>query len=509
MKHIYTLSLVLLLSITLLSGCSEKPGADAQQVDRLPVISPDYSFITFPPNIAPLNFSINEKGNAFYVEIEGVAGKKLNVSSRKNIIQIPEKKWHELIAASAGNEINIKIWVKGEDGKWSAFQPIVNHVATDKIDPYLAYRLINAGYEMWYELGIYQRNLENFDESPILENKGMNNACMNCHSFCQNDPKKMSLHLRKNFGGTLILSNGKLRKVNSKTASTMSAGVYPSWHPSGKFIAYSVNIVEQRFASVKTNKIDVSDKASDIVLYNLDKDEITTAPQISTPNRENLPSWSPDGKWMYYISAPKSTDAYHETYDKYSLVRVSFDENTCTWGQPDTVLSASKCGFSISFPKISPDGHFLVFTASNYGYFSIHHTEADLYILDLQTLQYKKLNINSDQAESYHCWSSNGRWMVFSSRALDGLYARPFFCYVDNDGNMGKPFVMPQKDPMFYNTFLKNYNIPELIMGKVDVSPNEMRDAGRQDAKALKLDPSVDVDGLSGATWVESQKGKK
>ena len=75
---------------------------------------------------------------------------------------------------------------------------------------------------------------------------------------------------------------------------------------------------------------------------------------------------------------------------------------------------------------------------------------------------------NSDDVDSYHSWSSNGRWIVFSSRRIDGLYTRPYFAYIDADGKASKAFCLPQKDPeSFYRDLMKSYNIPEFISGKV------------------------------------------
>jgi len=75
--------------------------------------------------------------------------------------------------------------------------------------------------------------------------------------------------------------------------------------------------------------------------------------------------------------------------------------------------------------------------------------------------------INSPYSDTYHSWSSNSRWFVFASKRDDGLYGKPYFCYVDREGNAHKPFVLPQKDPETYHNTLKSYNIPELSRGKL------------------------------------------
>ena len=124
-------------------------------------------------------------------------------------------------------------------------------------------------------------------------------------------------------------------------------------------------------------------------------------------------------------------------------------------------------GRSISFPRYSPDGKLLVFTLSGYGNFSIWHRDADLYCLDLDSKSFRNIEaINSDESESYHSWSSNSRWLVFSSRRTDGLYTRPYISYCGSDGIFSKPFMMPLKDPDQYNESLLSYNVPEFVKGE-------------------------------------------
>jgi len=158
-------------------------------------------------------------------------------------------------------------------------------------------------------------------------------------------------------------------------------------------------------------------------------------------------------------------------------MRISFDSKTEKWGSPDTVISSEKINGSISFPKMSPDGKYLMFTLADYGTFPIWHDEADLYLLDLKTGKYSKMNVNSDKTESYHQWSSNSKWFVFSSKRMDGLWGRSFFSYVDSKGNTSKPFVLPQKDPHFYDFFLKSFNVPELITGKIESDQFDLTNA--------------------------------
>ncbi len=484
--HIYFVAILAVL----ISSCSADLNTSTP-VDRWPAIFPDYSGIVIPPNIAPLNFVIKEKGKDFAARITANGENPITIKNKRGVIDIDISKWHDLLKKAKGKDINIEVYAKDDNGKWQKFKTIVNQVANDEIDNHLAYRLINTGYVMWSALGIYQRNLENFDESAIIDNKSIDNTCVNCHSFSNNNPKSMNIHVRSTHGGTVIYTDGKLKKVNLKTKYTLAQGAYVNWHPGGKHIAYSVNTISQRFFS-KNIRQEVSDAASDLIVYDVEKNRVTTSPKVSTNSRENLPVWSADGKSLYYISAPEVTDYESQYNAKFSLMHIPYDVEKNVWGQADTVISAKETGKSVTFPKPSPDGKYLMFTMSDHGYFTIHHPDADLYLLDLQTGQFERMEVNSELTDSYHCWSNSGRWFVFSSKRLDGLYTRPFFSYFDKNGKASKPFVLPQKDPEFYDSFLKNYNIPELITGAVEPSAFDIRDLIMTEAQPVDFDPSVD-----------------
>ena len=135
------------------------------------------------------------------------------------------------------------------------------------------------------------------------------------------------------------------------------------------------------------------------------------------------------------------------------------------------------------YDRVSPDGKWIIVTLSNYGNFSIWHKDADLYAVNTANDSIHKLDIGGDEAESFHSWSSKGNWLVFSSRCDDGQFTRPYFCQIDKaTGKNSKPFVLPQEDPDFYDTFLKAFNIPELVTGKVPLNPNTFRSEIKKEA---------------------------
>jgi Periplasmic component of the Tol biopolymer transport system len=503
------LGFIILIGLT---GC-EKSIREFSNEDRYASIFPDYNGIVIPPNIAPLNFYIKESGSKYHVEIYSKNGDKLVIQQKSPKILIPVNAWHKLVKQNAGNKILIDIYCKNK--KWIKYTSMSDSIASEPIESYLTYRLIgNArAYSYFRKIGLYQRNIENFDESTIFDNTAAKHGCLNCHSFWKADPKTLTIHFRAVKPGTLIKKGDKMEYLKTKTKYTMTPFVYPApaWHPGGNYLAFSLNKANlNSFYKVTKNIVsEWTDYASDIVVYNLKTNTVTTSPKVSSKSRENLPVWSPDGKMLYFISAPetKKNDYYNQIWAKYSLLRIPYDTATNTWGDIDTVLSSRQTGKSISFPNISPDGRYVRFCMLDHGYFATYDKSSDLYILDLKTNKYHRLNISSNSAESFHDWSQNGRWIVFSSKRLDDIYSFPFIAYFDKNGNTCKPFVLPQKDPLFYSTFLKHFNRPVFVKGKIDLNPRQVRDfIYNTEPKSVIFDSTVDVDALSGATWIAKHK---
>lgn len=415
---------------------------------------------------------ILESGTAYLVKIYSGEGNSIDVKSLTGKIKIPLRKWRSLLNNNRGKQLSFDVYVKSKDGCWGRYETITNTIANENIDGFLVYRFMKPIFTWWKNIGIYQRNIENYDEKLVLHNKSFRHVCLNCHTFLNNTPDYMVLGIRTPVygSGALFSHGGKVEKIGAKWS-------YTSWHPGGRLAAYSMNTVWQFFHRLTMDIRDVIDLDSCICYYLVDSEEVKTAFGISEKDRlETYPTWSPDGRYLYYCSAPilwtDRTKLPSQNYDqvKYDLRRISYNVDTDEWGQPETILSAEKTGMSIMLPRISPDGRFLVFCMCNYGCFPVYQPSSDLYMMDLQTGKYDKLSINSEYSESWHSFSSNSRWLAFSSKRQDGLFTRIYLSYVDKDGNVYKPIIVPQKDPAYYDSLLQTYSVPELITRPVEVS---------------------------------------
>jgi hypothetical protein len=464
--------LSILFTVLLATAC--KNGiTTSEEVDRTPAISPDYKNITIPDNIAPLNFIVREVGDRAFISVNGK--EKTDLEFRGLRIIFPEKKWAKILKDNSGDSIEISISVV-KAGNRRNYKPYKIFIK-EPIDGYLVYRLIMPGFQTWNQMGIYQRSLSSFKVETILDSHVLPGTCMNCHSFAMNDPSNMVLHLRESHGGTILYRNDHLEKLNTKTGKMFGNAAFPSWHPSKKYIAFSVNKVNQIFHAAGPSRAASVDMKSDVFVYDIEKNEMLTSPVLSAEeNYETFPCFSADGLTLYYCSARavKMPEKFNKI--KYSLCSVSFDPMTGKFGdKADTLISGPAINKSICMPKVSPDNRFLMFVMADYGCFPAYNPESDLYLLNLGTRKYEPMEtLNSNNVESYHSWSSNGRWVVLSSRRGDGLYMKAYIGYIDENGVSQKPFLLPQKDPEFYDTFLFSFNIPELVKTKVLLSPYEI-----------------------------------
>jgi hypothetical protein len=492
-----------LIGILFCISCNRETGIDTTKTDRKPLIRPDYTDVTIPDNIAPMNFRVMEKGKYFRVAASsGVTGYTVNIKSSDGVIRFPEQSWKKLISDCRGNKITFQIMSSATDKKnLVQYEPFSMNVSEEPIDPYLVYRLIYPGYYNWSHIKIMQRSTESFREDALVDNRILDMNCINCHSFNNYNPEKFMVHIRGSHGGTYFAENGKITKREPRVDAMPGGATYPSWHPGGRFIAYSSNQVRQGFYSRPEKIIEVFDLVSSIICFDIEKNEIINVRDRDTTRYlETFPSWSPDGKYLYFCRALQDNSLNNMTLEEirktyYDIVRIPFDSESVTFGNTEVVFKASETGKSASFPRISPDGKYLVFTLHDFGTFPIWHQEADLYLLDLQNGDCKKMDLNSNQTESYHTWSSNGRWLVFSSKRTDGRSTRPFIAYFESWDKTGKPFILPQKDPSYYDELMESFNIPEFVTGKIKYGPRDFAKVSR--IESVKVKPKDPNESLS------------
>ncbi|MCQ2167987.1 MAG: hypothetical protein MJY69_04890 [Bacteroidales bacterium] len=431
----------LLILALLLVGCTPKTFTEKAEY---PPIFPDYTGVTIPDGIAPINFEL-ENGEKFVVE------KKI----------CSDTIWYK-----------VKSWKKGErtGTSYKAFPIYISH---DPIDPYIAYRLIEPGYESWHNMGIYQRELSSFREKAIVTNRVNSLGCVNCHSFCNRNADRMLFHARGKGGGTVIVKNGEASLTDlSKTEAAMQ-GTYPAWHPGGRYVAFSSNTTQQCFSINHEQPIEVYDTASDIMILDTDTGRTFTSPFLKTEDKlETFPGWSEDGKTLYYCRADNIRDVCSGRGDiHYLLEAIDFEDGEFR-GEPRIIYGSDSS--SVSFPRVC--GRYLMFTESGFGTFPIWHKEADLKLLDTESGRLLPTEIiNSGDTESYHSWSGNGKWVIFSSRRDDGRYTRLYIAHFDGNGVFGKPFMLPQRRPSHNRIRLKSYNIPEFVSSPVDIRQSEFK----------------------------------
>lgn len=460
-KHILTTVALSLAFCFVLESCSKTVFDSVYGSDGPAIIYPDYKEVTIPSNIAPLNF---------YYAMDDVvsASTSFSIGERtvtKNGIEVKWglAQWKKFLSDAAGMSINVKAEIKTSEGviedSWNIF------VSEDTIDPFLTYRLIEPSYQMWNEVEIVERNIETFDETVICDHLHTDNSCMNCHIHVRQRGDLSMFYIRGPKGGAILNEGGKLRKLELRTDGMVSGTVYGEIHPEGRFGVFSTNVVIPGLHSFPGKRMEVYDTASDLSVVDFEDNKMINHPHLNREDKlETFPCFSADGNSVFYCVAD-TLSLPEKIYDlKYSLVRSSFNPETgMVSEQVDTVWSGPAHNASVCHPKASPDGRWIMFTVASYGTFPINHNESELHLIDLISGEEVSLNsIKGDHSDTYHSWSSNGRWFVFASKRGDGQYGKPYFCHLDSDGNPGRPFVLPQRSPRFYENFLKSFNIPDI-----------------------------------------------
>jgi hypothetical protein len=465
--------------LTALSLFSCKP-AETIPSGELPPIWPDYIGVTIPANIAPMNFGPEDglpvKG--IRVKVMDDEGKTV-LSSKGTAARFPVRKWHRVIKEATGSSLSFLVDMKTERG-WTRYLPFEMHVSPDPIDYGLTYRLIPPGYQSFGHMGIFERNLSNFRQRELLDTRMVNSGCINCHTQNRTDPGTFSLHIRGAHPATILRHDGKSECLNTRTDSTRGVFVYPYWHPSGKYIAYSTNSTKQSFYTAADKMLEGYDEWSDVIVYDVDNHTVLRPPQTTGDDRfDTWPAFSADGRTLYYSSSkagilPRDARDLH-----YCLFSIDFDPASGSFGEKvDTLLDAYRMNSSFNLPRPSYDGKYILVTVSDFGTLQAGHREADLWLYDLGNGDFHNAGgINGNGQDSFHNWSSNSRWAVTCSRREeDKLYTRLYLAHLNDDGTFDKGFLLPQRNPgKYYYELIYSFNVPDFTSGKVRFNRHAVR----------------------------------
>lgn len=319
----------------------------------------------------------------------------------------------------------------------------------------------------------------------VLENMPV---CANCHSFSSDGRLiAMDVDARDDKGAYFISNIEKetiIRKNNiiswsSYQPGEATYGLLSQISPDGKFI---VSTLKDSEVFVDRSNFSYSQLFFPIrgilVMYNRETGEMKALPGANdTMFVQSNPVWSPDGKYIYYARAkaihsaqsglrfgtvPCDTRKFYAMIDsffnglkeyKFDIYRIPFNDGK--GGKSEPVRGASENGKSNFFPKVSPDGKWLIFTQANN--FMLLQPDSRLVIIPASGGEPRFLKSNFSNMNSWHSWSPNGKWVVFASKE-DSPYTRLYLTHIDESGNDTPPVWI---DNMSFNNLA--VNIPEFV----------------------------------------------
>ena len=273
------------LSICWIIGCllelvACRPEVPTQAEQGETDVFPDYREVTVPVNMAPPNFKLVDQQLQGIIRLKTMNG-ELIIAADHGVFNLPETDWKVLSQDAQGKQIDVTVYFREPQSDWKQMSfPI--YVSRDSVDAYLVYRRIFPGYRMWNEMGIYQRCVENYVEKSILDNQSTNNSCMNCHAFCERQGEQMLFHQRGSHNGTYLIDHRQVKKIALERDGKPASFVYPYWHPSGRYVAFSANETHQDFHLSDENRVEVYDVESDVLIYDTEKERVFSSPLLAS-----------------------------------------------------------------------------------------------------------------------------------------------------------------------------------------------------------------------------------
>ncbi len=310
-------------------------------------------------------------------------------------------------------------------------------------------------------------------------------VCGNCHSFADNGS---TLGLDVDYGSDkgaygilpvskhMVLDDAKIITWDDykREDGELTFGLLSRVSPTGRYV---ISTVKDRSVFVAMPDLMISQLFFPIkgilVVYDREKKTFAALPGADDPQYvQTNAAWSPDGKEIVFAKAKAyraehleqknsaivdNKDVPEFTVDKkpfrYDLYRIPFNDGK--GGTPQLLEGASNDGMSNFFPKYSPDGKWIVFCKAKS--YMLLQPDSELYIVPAGGGVARRLRYNTARMNSWHSWSSNSRWLVFSSK-VNGPYTQLFLTHIDENGNDSPPVLLER-----FTSPDRAANIPEFV----------------------------------------------
>ena len=312
-------------------------------------------------------------------------------------------------------------------------------------------------------------SVSSYEEPPVV----MKNlpVCANCHCVSKDGTLfGMDMDINNDKGAYVVKKIEENMGLNrddfitwndfQRSEGAQSMGLFSRISPDNKFILSTVK--ETSFFSMIPD-INFSQFFFPIRgligCYSVEEDRVFSLPGADDPEYvQTCAEWSPDGKYVVFARAktdqrleaiigdkgyfdPEPDERIMDLNKKYQihfdLYRVAFRGGA--GGTPEPLAGASNNGMSNYFPRYSPDGKWIVFTQSPTGLAIQPHSK--LVIIPAKGGSARVMKCNMDIMNSWHSWSANSRWLVFSSKA-NTPFTELFLTHIDEHGYASPPVVL-------------------------------------------------------------------
>jgi tetratricopeptide (TPR) repeat protein len=486
---------LLLAAVLALGACSKESGPAPVAFPAEPAGALEIKYpldeTLFPPEIVAPTFvwSDGSEGVKNWVVLVrfGDQAEVLRYPTAEPRWRPSEADWERIKKRSVEHDAEVAVVGLGPDSRAASAARVRIRTSTDPVGDSIFYREVPLPFldvvrdpsRIRWRFGTVDSQ-----ESPpiVLENLPV---CGNCHSFSR-DGSVLGLDVDygNDKGAYAVLPVSKEMTLDDKKIITWSDykrnegdatyGLLSQVSPDGR---YAISTVKDRAVFVATPDIQFSQLFFPIkgilVVYDRETGSFKPLPGADDPAYvQSNPTWSPDGKYVVFAR----TKAYHKASAadprgvllnekdvpefverrepfKFDLYRVPF--NGGKGGKAEPIEGASNNGMSNYFAKFSPDGKWIVFCKAKD--FMLLMPDSELFIIPAEGGEARRLRANTPLMNSWHSFNSNGRWLVFSSKAYTP-YTQLFLTHIDEQGNSTPPVVLER-----FTAKDRAANIPEFV----------------------------------------------